>query len=153
MAITAVTGNGDNGDNGDTDRRALTSLNVSNSKLGVLATEDGWTSADGDNGAPWVHPAGFSQIEEPDGLKPFGFIAIANAIPDMGAPSSANLLGNHIPVEQAQELVKIMRANNRSRLRLTRLQLTAYRLQPYPWERVCGASSLATAGSTGRLWR
>jgi hypothetical protein len=35
-------------------------------------------------------------------------IALADAIPDMGAISSVNLLKNAIPVEQAQELVKIM---------------------------------------------
>jgi hypothetical protein len=39
-----------------------------------------------------------------------GVIALANAIPDMGALSSANLLGNSILAEQAQELVKIMRS-------------------------------------------
>jgi hypothetical protein len=39
-----------------------------------------------------------------------GPAAIADAIKDMGALSSANLLRNSISVEQAQELVKIMRA-------------------------------------------
>jgi hypothetical protein len=39
-----------------------------------------------------------------------GVIALADVIPDMRALSSANLLKNHIPVEQAQELVKTMRA-------------------------------------------
>jgi hypothetical protein len=39
-----------------------------------------------------------------------GVIALANALPNMGALSSANLLQNSIPVEQAQELVKLMRA-------------------------------------------
>jgi hypothetical protein len=39
-----------------------------------------------------------------------GPAAIADAIKNMGALSSANLLRNSIPVEQAQELVKIMRA-------------------------------------------
>jgi hypothetical protein len=38
-----------------------------------------------------------------------GFIAIADVLPGMGALSSANFLGNYIPVEQAQELVEIMR--------------------------------------------
>jgi Leucine-rich repeat (LRR) protein len=42
-----------------------------------------------------------------------GIIAIANAIPDMGAVSSINLLKNSIPVEQAQELVKIMQAKEK----------------------------------------
>jgi Ran GTPase-activating protein (RanGAP) involved in mRNA processing and transport len=37
-------------------------------------------------------------------------IALANAIPNMGVLSSVNVLSNDIPVEQAQELVKIMRS-------------------------------------------
>ena len=41
-----------------------------------------------------------------------GVIAIADAIPDMGALSSVNALSNSIPVEQAQELVKIMRSKD-----------------------------------------
>jgi hypothetical protein len=40
-----------------------------------------------------------------------GPAAIVDAIKDNGAPSSINLLKNAIPVEQAQELVKIMQAN------------------------------------------
>jgi hypothetical protein len=79
----------------------------------VLATEDGWTSEDGDNEAPWVHPDGRSQNEKPDGLKPFGVIDIANAISNMGALSSANFLGNKIPMEQAQELVQIMQSKEK----------------------------------------
>jgi Leucine-rich repeat (LRR) protein len=39
-----------------------------------------------------------------------GVTALADAIPDMGAISSINLLKNNIPVAQAQELVKIMQA-------------------------------------------
>jgi hypothetical protein len=39
---------------------------------------------------------------------PLGVIALADAVPDMGAISSINLLKNRIPVEQAQELVQIM---------------------------------------------
>jgi CO dehydrogenase/acetyl-CoA synthase alpha subunit len=40
-------------------------------------------------------------------------VLIANDISDMGAISSINLLRNSIPVEQAQELVKIMRAKEK----------------------------------------
>ena len=59
---------------------ALTSLNISNTKIGVLMTEDGWTSKDGYDAIPWVHPDGRSQNERPDGLKPLGVIALADAI-------------------------------------------------------------------------
>jgi hypothetical protein len=41
-----------------------------------------------------------------------GPAAIADAIRNMGALSSANVLSNFIPVEQAQELVKIMRSKD-----------------------------------------
>jgi hypothetical protein len=42
-----------------------------------------------------------------------GIIALADVILDMGALSSLNLLKNVIPVEQAQELVKIMQSKER----------------------------------------
>jgi hypothetical protein len=42
-----------------------------------------------------------------------GAIELANAIPDMGAISSINLLRNSIPIEQAHELVKIMQAKEK----------------------------------------
>jgi hypothetical protein len=77
------------------DMRALTSLDVSKNNLGLLATEDGWTSQDGDNCAPWVHPDGRKQDEKPEGLKPFGVIAIANAIPDMRALSTFTFSGDY----------------------------------------------------------
>jgi hypothetical protein len=42
-----------------------------------------------------------------------GVVALADAILDMGAISSINLLKNQIPVKQAQELVKIMQAKEK----------------------------------------
>jgi hypothetical protein len=42
-----------------------------------------------------------------------GGFHLAGAIKDMGAISSANLLGNQIPVEQAHELVKIMQSKEK----------------------------------------
>ena len=42
-----------------------------------------------------------------------GVIALADAIPDMGAISSVNVLGNSIGVEQAQELIKILQARDK----------------------------------------
>jgi hypothetical protein len=88
---------------------ALTLFDISSNKLGVLATEDGWISRDGNNRPPWVHPDGRSQDKNPEGLKPLGVIAIANAIPDMGAISSVNLLNNDIPMEQAKALAGILK--------------------------------------------
>jgi hypothetical protein len=42
-----------------------------------------------------------------------GPAAIANAIKDMGAISSVNVLGNSIGVEQAQELIKILQTKEK----------------------------------------
>ena len=64
---------------------ALTSLDVSNNKIGLLMTEDGWTSRDSDNNTPWVHPDGRTQREPPEGLKPLGAIALADGIKNNGA--------------------------------------------------------------------
>jgi hypothetical protein len=50
---------------------------------------------------------GTKQIEHPG--KPEGIIALANAIPDIGAISSVNLLKNEIDVEQAEDLVSILK--------------------------------------------
>jgi hypothetical protein len=82
------------------DMGALMSLDVSSNQLGMLATEDGWISRYGHG--PWVHPDGRSQNEKPDGLKPLGVIAIANAIPDMGAMTSLNLASNELGLEGAK---------------------------------------------------
>jgi hypothetical protein len=51
--------------------------------------------------------------EPPEGLRSVGASALANAIKDIGAISSVNLLKNNICVEQAQELVKIMQSKEK----------------------------------------
>jgi hypothetical protein len=65
--------------------QVFTELNISSNRLGQNSDYDSDTS---------------------------GVIALADAIPDMGALSSVNVLSNVIPVEQAQELVKIMRSKD-----------------------------------------
>jgi hypothetical protein len=99
-------GNGDNGDNGDTDRRALSVLNLASNNLGEIVLAAGWRSKDGDGYYPWVGPDGQEQDEKPG--KPDGIIAIANAIPDMGAISSVNLLKNRIDSDQAEALASML---------------------------------------------
>jgi hypothetical protein len=42
-----------------------------------------------------------------------GVIALADVMPDMGAMSSVNVLGNSIGVEQAQELIKNLQAKDK----------------------------------------
>jgi hypothetical protein len=93
------------------DMGALTSLDVSNNNLGLLATENGWTSKDGDNLAPWVHPDGRKQKEKPEGLKPLGVIAIANAIPDMRALIKLDISRNCIGAAQEEELQRLCLAS------------------------------------------
>jgi hypothetical protein len=70
------------------DKGALTSLNLASNGIGIGGYE------------------GFGGFI----ATPEGPAAIADAIKDMRAISSINLLKNKIPVEQAQELVKIMQA-------------------------------------------
>jgi hypothetical protein len=57
----------------------------------------------------YKHTDGRIQEENPG--KPDGIIAIANAIPDMGALSLANVMGNRIGKEMLSKLQEIMRSN------------------------------------------
>jgi hypothetical protein len=54
------------------------------------------------NGGEWTQSV-------PAGAKAEGIIALAGAIPDMGAISSVNVLGNEIGIEQAQVLAAILK--------------------------------------------
>jgi hypothetical protein len=103
---------------GISENEALTTLDISENNLGALFEHDlpdGWVkiSRDNDNRSPWIfkHSDGRSQGKHPN-VKPYGIIAIANAIPDMGAILSVNLLKNNIGVElasQAEDLVSILK--------------------------------------------
>jgi hypothetical protein len=93
---------------------ALSLLNLASNDIGAIV---GWTHHLGYeyDGYEFMHSDGRHQKQLPGGEeigKPEGLIAVANAIPDMGALSSVNVLSNVIPVEQAQELVKIMRSKD-----------------------------------------
>jgi Ran GTPase-activating protein (RanGAP) involved in mRNA processing and transport len=99
--------------NAISDMGALTSLDLANNNIGHLVLPnplpDGWEVHSG--GDHYKHKDGsWGGADTVPGAKPLGAIAIASAIPDMGALLSANLLGNYISVEQAQELAKIMQA-------------------------------------------
>jgi hypothetical protein len=69
-------------------------LNLASNNLGEIVLAAGWRSKDGDNFEPWVGPEGQEQDEKPG--KREGIIAIANAIPDMGALTSLNLSSNRL---------------------------------------------------------
>jgi hypothetical protein len=90
------------------DMRALSSLNLASNHLGLLASDDGWTMHE--NGA-YCSPEGEWQgFTKPDGVefKPLGGIALADAIPNMGALTTANIMGNNIGKEQLSKLQEIM---------------------------------------------
>jgi hypothetical protein len=77
------------------DNRALTSLDVSNNDIGQLVLPEGWSEKNDFFGTGgYKHTDGREQKDNPG--KPEGIIAIANAIPDLGALSSLNLALNSI---------------------------------------------------------
>jgi hypothetical protein len=94
--------------------RALTFLDMSNNSLGEIVLPEGWTIGVGYDylkSDEYRHADGRKQMNSPG--KAEGIITIANAIRDMEAISSVNLLKNAIPLEQAQELVKIMQSKEK----------------------------------------
>ena len=84
------------------DMRALSVLNLAKNNLGQLVLPKGWTEGyDQDDGEEvYKHTDGREQMDNPG--KPEGIIAIANAIPDMGALTSLNLASNMLAVEGAK---------------------------------------------------
>jgi hypothetical protein len=85
-------------------------LDISNTNIG----EVNWESVnkmDGTGNFHWKHTDGRTQERKPaEGeVKPEGIIAIANAISDMGAMLSVNLLQNRIGVDQAKALASILK--------------------------------------------
>jgi hypothetical protein len=84
---------------------------LASNNLGELVLPEGWTKKreqfDGKKQVVFTHADGTKQIEHPG--KPEGIIALANAIPDMGAILSVNLLKNNISVAQAENLVSILK--------------------------------------------
>jgi len=83
---------------------ALTSLDLSNNSIGELVKgplPEGWKSRDDNDNAPWLRIAdGHEQHEYPGEERPEGIIAIAHAIPTMGALASLDLSQNSIPAEE-----------------------------------------------------
>jgi hypothetical protein len=87
---------------------ALSVLNLASNNLGKSVLSVGWRSKDNDDMAPWVGPEGQEQDAKPG--KPEGIIAIANAIPDMGALTSLNLSLNNLDAQGAMivaEAIKV----------------------------------------------
>jgi hypothetical protein len=86
---------------------ALTSLNLAANNLGQLVLPGGWSGPNDDG--EYEDPDGEDHQQAPAGSKPEGIIALANAIPDMRAILSVNLLQNNIGIDQAKALVSMLK--------------------------------------------
>jgi hypothetical protein len=92
------------------DNGAMTSLDLANNNIGTIVMSDGW-QYDNDTNEYWKKVDGAEQVSKdlPEGCGPLGVIAVANAIKDMRAISSLNLLKNDMGTDQAKALVSILK--------------------------------------------
>jgi hypothetical protein len=95
------------------DMGALTSLNLSSNEIGQVAEgplPGGWKSKQNKSlHIRWVRVEdGHEQSAYPGEVKPFGLIALANAIPGMGALTSLNLAFNGLDVEGAKIIAAVL---------------------------------------------
>ena len=91
---------------------ALTSLDISNNRLGELVLPSGWTEDRhlfGSYDKGYKHTDGRRQKDHPG--KPEGVIAIANAILTMGALTTLDLSSNDIGPEGAKHIAEAVKAN------------------------------------------
>ena len=84
---------------------ALTSLNMSDNKIGLLSSESGWTH-DPNGYWKYTHSDGRKQDNKPAGedFKPLGVIALADGISANGALASLDLSQNDIPESETREI-------------------------------------------------
>jgi Ran GTPase-activating protein (RanGAP) involved in mRNA processing and transport len=91
---------------------ALSVLNLAANNLGELVPPEGWSIKDeGSYRQKYIHIDGREQKEDP-GSKPEGVIAIANAIPDMGALSVLSLKKNSLSNKEAGKALAQALAGN-----------------------------------------
>jgi hypothetical protein len=91
------------------DMGALSLLNLANNNIGGASLPAGWKDVQlADKSWEYQHADGRTQKDGID-EKSFGLITIADAIKNMGAISSVNLLKNDVGVEQAGALVIILK--------------------------------------------
>jgi hypothetical protein len=94
------------------DMRAMSVLNLASNNLGELVLPGGWTKKgerfDGKRQYVFTHADGSKQIGHPG--KPEGIIAIANAIPNMGALIKLDISSNGISSEQKGMIQRICAA-------------------------------------------
>jgi Ran GTPase-activating protein (RanGAP) involved in mRNA processing and transport len=92
---------------------ALTSLNMSNNNLASWVGAEGWSHGyhgDWSGNKFWKHTDGRRQDNKPGKPDVSGVIALADAIPTMGAMTSLNISNNNIPVENMNEIIAIVEA-------------------------------------------
>jgi hypothetical protein len=97
------------------DNRALTKFDISNNSLYAAGAKVLATGLEGNHGITELNLGG-NRLGVKDAhwnVDISGVIALADTIPDMGAISSVNLLKNHIGIEQALGLVKIMQSREK----------------------------------------
>jgi hypothetical protein len=86
----------------------LTSLNLANNGLGNLVLPEGWTKQANSEGTAYEYTHIDGTVQEDNPGKPEGVIAIANAIPDMGALASLNLASNILGAEGAEIIAAVL---------------------------------------------
>jgi hypothetical protein len=93
------------------DNGALSVLNLASNNLGKLVLPDGWSARyKGKSYQEYAHLDGSRQKDHPG--RPDGIIAVANAIPDMGALTSLNLSSNNLKVEGAKIVAGAIKVDN-----------------------------------------
>ena len=89
----------------------MTSLNISNNKIGWFALPEGWKDTEHNGKQLFAKPDSNSySLTPPPGAKPEGIIAIANAIPTMRALTSLDISGNNISSKDMDPIREICAA-------------------------------------------
>ncbi len=92
--------------------RALTSLNISNNRIGALVPPDGWETGFNNNGQQGFKPTGGEwTTTPPDGAKPEGVIALADAIKNNRALTTLNLAANDLGAKGAKHVAEAIKVN------------------------------------------
>jgi hypothetical protein len=91
------------------DMRALTSLDISSNMIGYLTVPKGWEMKKNtmDDRQIFKPPGAEWSFGPPNGAQPEGVIALANAIPDMGALIKLDISGNQMGREEERDLQRI----------------------------------------------
>ena len=84
-------------------------LNLALNNLGELVLPQGWSEdwKDDLSAKEYTHTDGSKQDQHPG--KPEGIIALANAIPDMGAMTSLNLASNYLYAHGAKVIAEAIK--------------------------------------------